>query len=40
MVDLLMYGEVLAPIGFVALSLTRVGELVETTVLGGAEHMT
>jgi hypothetical protein len=40
MVDLLMYGEVLANIGCVALSLTRVCELVETTVLGGAEHMT
>lgn len=33
--------QVLAPpIGFVALSLTRVGDLVETTVLGGVEHMT
>jgi hypothetical protein len=33
--------EVLAPpIGFLALSLTRVGDLVETTIIGGVEHMT
>lgn len=33
--------EVLAsPIGFVTLSLTRVGDLVEITVLGSVDHMT
>jgi len=33
--------QVLAPpIGFAALSLTRVGDLYEITVMGGVEHMT
>ncbi len=33
--------EVLAPpIGFVALSLTRVGDLVETTIIDGVDYMT
>lgn len=33
--------EVLAPpIGFVTLSLTRVGELVEITISGSVDHMT